>query len=142
MAVLVCVAVWGAAITAFGFSASLALCLPLLAIAGAADVVSAVFRGTILQRAAPDALRGRLLAVHTAVVTGGPRLGDAEAGAVAALGGVQVSVVSGGLACLVGIGVVGWLMPKFASYRDVPDLEEDPVPGPVTDSIPDSSPDP
>jgi predicted MFS family arabinose efflux permease len=121
MAVLVCVAVWGAAITAFGFSVTLAVCLPLLAIAGAADVVSAVFRGTILQRAAPDALRGRLLAVHTAVVTGGPRLGDAEAGAVAALGGVQVSVVSGGLACLVGIGVVGWLMPKFAAYRDVPD---------------------
>jgi predicted MFS family arabinose efflux permease len=146
MAVLVCVAIWGAAITAFGFSVSLALCLPLLAIAGAADVVSAVFRGTILQRAAPDALRGRLLAVHTAVVTGGPRLGDAEAGAVAALGGVQVSVVSGGLACLVGIGVVGWLMPKFAAYRDVPDPEDDPVaegpvPGPVADTAPDSSPD-
>jgi predicted MFS family arabinose efflux permease len=122
MAVLICVAVWGAAITAFGFTPWLAACLPLLAIAGAADVVSAVFRGTILQRLAPDSLRGRLLAVHSAVVTGGPRLGDAEAGAVAALGGVQVSVVSGGLACLVGIGVVGWLMPRFTSYRDVPDL--------------------
>ena len=69
--------------------------LPLLAIAGAADVISAVFRGTMLQRLAPDALEGASVAVHTAVVTGGPRLGDAEAGAVAALGGVQVSVVSG-----------------------------------------------
>jgi predicted MFS family arabinose efflux permease len=125
MAVLICVAVWGAAITAFGFTPWLWACLPLLAVAGAADVISAVFRGTILQRLAPDSLRGRLLAVHTAVVTGGPRLGDAEAGAVAALGGVQVSVVSGGLACLVGIGIVGWLMPRFAAYRDVPDVVGD-----------------
>ncbi len=120
LAVLVAIAVWGAAITAFGFAFWLAAALALLAVAGAADVISAVFRGTILQRLAPDALRGRLNAVHTAVVTGGPRLGDAEAGAVAALGGVQVSVVSGGLACLVGIGLIGWLMPKFASYRDDP----------------------
>jgi MFS family permease len=127
MAVLVCVAIWGAAITAFGFTPWLAACLPLLAIAGAADVVSAVFRGTILQRLAPDSLRGRLLAVHNAVVTGGPRLGDVEAGAVAALGGVQVSVVSGGLACLVGIGLVGWLMPRFTAYRDVPDAIPDAV---------------
>jgi MFS family permease len=123
LAVLVAVAIWGAAITAFGFAPWLEAALPLLAIAGAADVISAVFRGTMLQRLAPDALRGRLNAVHTAVVTGGPRLGDAEAGAVAALGGVQVSVVSGGLACLVGIGLVGWLMPRFTSYRDDPSSE-------------------
>lgn len=118
LAVLVAVAIWGAAITAFGFAPWLAASIPLLAVAGAADVISAVFRGTMLQRLAPDALRGRLNAVHTAVVTGGPRLGDAEAGAVAALGGVQVSVVSGGLACLVGIALVGWLMPGFTRYRD------------------------
>ncbi len=128
LAVLVAVAVWGAAITAFGFAQWLAAALGLLAVAGAADVISAVFRGTILQRLAPDALRGRLNAVHNAVVTGGPRLGDAEAGAVAALGGVQVSVVSGGLACLVGIGLVGWLMPKFTSYRDDPTAGNDLVP--------------
>jgi MFS family permease len=128
LAVLVAVAVWGAAITAFGFAPWLAAALVLLAVAGAADVISAVFRGTILQRLAPDALRGRLNAVHNAVVTGGPRLGDAEAGAVAALGGVQVSVVSGGLACLVGIGLIGWLMPKFASYRDDPLAGNDMVP--------------
>jgi len=119
-AVLVAVAVWGATITAFGFAPWLAACLPLLAVAGGADVISAVFRGTILQRLTPDALRGRLSAVHTAVVTGGPRLGDAEAGAVAALAGVQVSVVSGGLICLVGIGLVGWLMPHFRAYREDP----------------------
>jgi predicted MFS family arabinose efflux permease len=133
LAVLVAVAIWGAAITAFGFAPWLAAALPLLAVAGAADVISAVFRGTMLQRLAPDALRGRLNAVHTAVVTGGPRLGDAEAGAVAALGGVQVSVVSGGLACLVGIGLVGWLMPRFTSYRDDPLAE---VNGPEGPQVP------
>jgi MFS family permease len=120
LAVLVAITIWGAAITGFGFSRSLALAIPLLAIAGAADVISAVFRGTMLQRLTPDALRGRLNAVHTAVVTGGPRLGDTEAGAVAALGGAQVSVVSGGLACLVGVGIISWLMPRFVRYRDDP----------------------
>lgn len=120
LAVILAIAVWGGAITAFGFAPWLAASLPLLALAGGADVISAVFRGTMLQRLAPDALRGRLNAVHTAVVTGGPRLGDAEAGAVAALGGVQISVVSGGLACLVGIGVIAWLMPHFTSYREDP----------------------
>jgi len=132
LAVLIAIAIWGASITAFGFARSLWLVLPLLAIAGAADVISAVFRGTILQRLTPDALRGRLSAVHTAVVTGGPRIGDAEAGAVAALAGVEFSVVSGGLVCLVGIALVGWLMPRFAAYRDDPTVG---LPGPeVTDA--------
>ena len=81
-AVLVAVAIWGAAIAGFGVVPWLAGALVLLALAGAADVVSAVFRGTILQLEAPESLRGRLSSVHTAVVTGGPRLGDFEAGAV------------------------------------------------------------
>jgi MFS family permease len=119
-AVLIAITLWGLAITAFGFAPMLAAALPLLAIAGAADVISAVFRGTMLQRLTPDSLRGRLSAVHIAVVTGGPRLGDAESGAVAALGGVQVSVVSGGLVCLAGVGIVAWLMPRFRRYRDDP----------------------
>jgi MFS family permease len=120
LAVLLAITVWGMAITAFGFAPSLAVCIPLLAIAGGADVISAVFRGSILQRLTPDSLRGRLSAVHIAVVTGGPRLGDGESGAVAALGGVQVSVVSGGLACLTGVAIVAWLMPRFVRYRDDP----------------------
>ena len=77
-AVIVAVVVWGAAISAFGLVPWLPVALVCLAIAGAADVVSAVFRNTILQTTVPDALRGRLSAVHIAVVTGGPRLGDAD----------------------------------------------------------------
>jgi MFS family permease len=117
LAVLVAVAVWGAAIALFGVTSWLPLALVLLGVAGAADVVSAVFRNTILQLAVPDALRGRLSALHIAVVTGGPRLGDAEAGAVAALAGNRVSVVTGGLGCMVGVAVVARLLPEFTRYR-------------------------
>ncbi len=115
-AVIIAVFIWGAAIAAFGLVPWLAAALVMLAIAGAADVVSAVFRGTILQLEAPEALRGRLSSVHTAVVTGGPRLGDFEAGAVAALSTPQISVVSGGLGCVVGVALVRLLMPSFARY--------------------------
>src|SRR5438552_19017653 len=66
-------------------------------------MVSAIFRNTILQVATPDALRGRLQGVFIVVVTGGPRLGDFEAGAVASAFGVGTSVVSGGLACIAGM---------------------------------------
>jgi MFS family permease len=116
-AVLIAVAVWGLAIAAFGLVSWLPAGLALLALAGAADVVSAVFRGTILQLETPDRLGGRLFSIQIAVVTGGPRLGDAEAGAVAALAGVRASVVSGGLACVVGAALLGRLMPGFTNYE-------------------------
>jgi MFS family permease len=112
-AVLVAVTVWGAAITVFGLVTWLPLALVLLAVAGAADVVSAVFRNTILQLTVPDGLRGRLAAIHIGVVTGGPRLGDAEAGAVAAVAGPRFSVVSGGLACLAGVALIAWRLPEL-----------------------------
>jgi len=98
---------------AFGPVGWLPLALFLLAVAGAADVVSAVFRNPVLQLNVPDGLRGRLAAIHIAVVTGGPRLGDAEAGAVAALAGPRVSVVSGGLACLAGVALLAWRLPEL-----------------------------
>ena len=118
-AVIVSVAVWGGAIAAFGLAPWLPLGLGLLALAGAADVISAVFRNTILQLSVPDALRGRLSSVHIAVVTGGPQLGDAEAGAVAALTSARTSVVSGGLACVLGVLVFLRLVPELARYDAV-----------------------
>jgi MFS family permease len=116
LAVIIAVILWGAAIAAFGFTESLPLALVLLALAGAADVVSAVFRNTILQLSVPDTFRGRLSGVHIAVVAGGPRLGDAEAGAVAALTTPQISVISGGLACIAGALVIARLVPEFVRY--------------------------
>ncbi len=127
-AVIWAVAGWGAAITAFGLSGSLFwLGLFFLAVAGAADVVSAVYRGTILQLSVPDSLRGRISAVHITVVTGGPRLGDVEAGAIASLVSPTFSVVSGGLMCLLGVAVLARLYPELRSYR----ADEEPEPGSV-----------
>jgi MFS family permease len=118
-AVIVAVAIWGAAIAGFGLVPWLPLALALLAVAGAADVISAVFRNTILQLSVPDALRGRLSSVHIAVVTGGPQIGDAEAGAVAALTSARTSVVSGGLACILGVLVLVRFVPELARYDAV-----------------------
>ena len=116
-AVLIAVALWGGAIALFGLVHVLALAFVLLALAGAADVISAVFRGTILQSTVTDAFRGRLTAIHILVVTGGPRLGDLEAGLVASAFTPTISVVSGGLACVAGVLVIGALIPQFAGYR-------------------------
>lgn len=116
-AVIIAVMVWGGAIALFGLTPWLPLALVLLAVAGAADVVSSVFRNSVLQLTVPDRLRGRLSSIHIAVVTGGPRLGDVEAGTVAALAGPTASVVSGGLACIAGAGLIARLMPELARWR-------------------------
>jgi MFS family permease len=118
VAIVWAVAGWGAAIAAFGLVGSnLPLALVFLAIAGAADVISAIFRSTITQVSVPDRLRGRLQAIFTLVVTGGPRLGDFEAGLVARAFTPMISVVSGGVACIVGAAAVARLYPKLWSYR-------------------------
>lgn len=118
LAVIWAVVVWGAGITAFGLVGdNLWLGLVFLAMAGAADVISAVFRNTILQLSVPENLRGRLFGIHILVVTGGPRLGDLEAGLVATAFSPAISVVSGGLLCIVGAGLVAWLVPSFRRYH-------------------------
>ncbi len=117
-AVLVAVIVWGLGVIAFGLVGDrLWIAFVCLAVAGAADVISAVFRGTILQQSVPDDLRGRLSAVHIVVVAGGPRIGDFEAGMVASLFTPTVSVVSGGLACVAGVLVLAAAVPEFAAYE-------------------------
>ena len=127
VAVIVAVTLWGAAIAAAGLSLfSLALTLFFLAVAGAADIVSAVFRGTMLLEATPVGLRGRVNALNLMVVSGGPRLGDLEAGLVAGAIGAGPSVVVGGLACLIGTGVVAARFGQLRSY-DAPRRAE-PVP--------------
>jgi len=116
-AVLISIGVWGLAITGFGLTSTLWLGLVMLGIAGAADMVSAVFRSAILQEATPDAMRGRLSGVFLVVVAGGPRLGDLEAGSAAALVSPAFSVISGGLASIAGVVLLGALVPSFARYR-------------------------
>ena len=116
-AVIIAVLLWGLAITVFGLVHVLWVALILLAIAGWSDVVSAVFRNTILQTAIPDSLRGRLSAIQIAVVQGGPRLGDLEAGGVAQALGAEFSVVSGGVACVVGVFLLSALLPGFRNQE-------------------------
>jgi ENTS family enterobactin (siderophore) exporter len=110
------VVAWGLAIAAAGLAGSLWLAAVLLALAGAADSVSAVCRSAINQTVTPDHLRGRMSSVFSLVVTSGPRLGDVEAGAAAAMGGVRFSVVSGGLACVAGVGLIVLAFPALLRY--------------------------
>ena len=124
-AVLIAIALWGCAITAFGLASKLWLALVFIACAGAADVISAVFRNLIIQREVPDQLRGRLSSIQISVINAGPRLGNTEAGIVAGLGGVTVSVVSGGLGCIAGVILMARFMPEFLRYRgDLPTADE------------------
>ena len=120
LAVVVAVVVWGAAITVFGFSHVLWVALCLLAVAGWADVISAVLRNTILQTEAPDEFRSRLSSVQLAVVQGGPRLGDLESGSVADLVSTEFAIVSGGLACIAGAIALAALLPGFRHNRASP----------------------
>jgi MFS family permease len=115
-AVIVAVTVWGAAIALFGLVDTLWVGLTLLAVAGWADVISAVLRNTMLQTSIPERFRSRMSSIQMAVVQGGPRLGDMESGAVATLTNVEFAVISGGLACIAGAAVIGALMPAFRNY--------------------------
>jgi len=116
-AVAVCVALWGLAITGFGLVTWLPAALALLVVAGAADVVSSVFRAVIVQQVTPDAMQGRVNSLIFAGLQGGPRLGDAEAGAAAALGGPQFAAWSGGLLSVATAIVTCWAIPQFWRYR-------------------------
>jgi len=114
-AIAICVVIWGGTIAVFGIVPVLWIGLVLLALAGAADIISAVFRQNVQQRTVPDHLQGRLSGTYFAVVAGGPRLGDAETGPAAAIGGPEFAVWSGGLACVVGVGVLLWRVPELWS---------------------------
>lgn len=116
LAVLIAIVGWGLAVSAFGLSDRLWFGLLMLVLAGAADMVSAVFRSAILQTAAPDEMRGRLGGVFIVVVAGGPRLGDGRAGLGATLVGPQAAVVAGGLV-VVGLTVAcAAAVPRFTRY--------------------------
>ena len=117
LAVLIAVGTWGLAIAGFGVTRTLVLAVPLLAIAGAADMINSTFRGTILQISTPDAMRGRVNSVGFVVSEVSPALGNVEAGVVAAATSPAISAISGGLLCAAGAAALGLMMPAFARYR-------------------------
>jgi MFS family permease len=116
VALVVAIVGWGGAVALSGLAHQLWLAVALLAVAGAADLVSAVYRQTILQTYAPDEMRGRMQGVFIAVVAGGPRLGDLRAGGTAALTSSTFSWVGGGVACMVVVAVAGFLVRPFWGY--------------------------
>ncbi|BCJ65000.1 MFS transporter [Polymorphospora rubra] len=117
VALVVAVVGWGVAVALAGLAGQLWLMVLLLAVAGAADLVSAVFRQSMLQVYAPDKLRGRLQGVNTVVVAGGPRLGDLRAGMMAAAFGVSFSWVAGGVLAAVLALALALAFPTLLRYR-------------------------
>jgi len=117
LVVAIAAALWGVAIICFGFAQSLYVALFFLALAGAFDMISAVFRMTIWSQTIPHYLRGRLAGLELISYTSGPKLGDAEAGIVATLFSVRTSIVSGGILCVVGSALISWLIPEFIRYH-------------------------
>lgn len=116
-AVIAMVIIWGLGIAAFGLlSKFFWLALLMMAVAGGADMISAVLRNTILQLTVPDQLRGRLSAMQMMFTTGGPRLGDFRAGIVGQATSVEFSVVSGGLAAALGAAALYFRMPAFVRF--------------------------
>jgi len=107
---------WGASIIAFGFAPSLWIALLALAGAGAADMISGLFRSALWNQTIPDAMRGRLAGIEMVSYSSGPALGNLESGLVGSLAGVRASVVSGGILCVVGTAALSALLPKFWNY--------------------------
>lgn len=111
--IAIVVMAWGASMALFGLVHILWVGLACLAFAGATDVISTILRNTVLQNAITDEFRGRISSVQMAVVTGGPRLGDMESGVVAGLTSTEFSIVSGGVACIVGVALLLRWRPQF-----------------------------
>lgn len=122
LSVILAATAWGLAIIVFGLSGSLWPALAWLAVAGAADAISGIFRMTIWNQTIPDALRGRLVSIEMVSYSSGPLLGHVEAGAAAAAFGLTASVVSGGVLCVVAVLASALWLPGFVRYdsRNVP----------------------
>lgn len=114
--VAIAAALWGVAIIFFGLAQNLYLSLTCLALAGGFDMISGVFRMTMWNQTIPHHLRGRLAGLEMISYTSGPKLGDAEAGLVAALFSVRTSIVSGGILCVAGTAIISALIPQFLRY--------------------------
>lgn len=116
LAVIVAVIAWGTSIAVMGLARSLPLALVCLLLVGGANTISGVFRGAISNETIPDALRGRLAGIELICYTSGPVLGDVEAGAVATVFTPQVSVLFGGVLCVLGVGLLALALPQLRHY--------------------------
>jgi MFS family permease len=113
---LVACVCWGAGIVGFGLSPTLWVALAFLMLTSASDMVSGLYRDAILKTVTPDEMRGRLEGISLSVVGTGPSIGNGEAGLLASLTSVRFSVVSGGIACILGAGLLAFLLPRYRNY--------------------------
>jgi MFS family permease len=120
LAIALSAGAWGLAIAGFGLSPGLYVALACLAAAGAADMISGIFRTTLWNQTIPDALRGRLAGIELLSYGVGPPAGQLRSGVVASLAGTRISLVSGGLFCLGGVVAVCGLLPAFVRYKSEP----------------------
>jgi len=117
------VVAFGVATVLFGLSSSFVLAWFALTLVGAADSVSTIIRNTIRQLQTPDHIRGRMTSVNMIFFQGGPQLGEVEAGIMAQLFGAPFTIVSGGIACIVGMGLIVRKWPGLLHYNgDEPTL--------------------
>jgi MFS family permease len=121
--ILYSVAVYGLATVLFGLSRDLVISLMMLGLTGAADTISAIMRATIRQLVTPDEMRGRMTSVNMIFFMGGPQLGELEAGLAAALLGAPLSVITGGLGCLIAVALTAWKAPTLRKF-DEEDLHQ------------------
>jgi MFS family permease len=120
-AVVIAAASWGAAITALGFASSLPVAVACLVLAGAADMVSGLFRMTIWNETIPSHLRGRMAGIEQLSYMSGPLLGNARAGFMAEQVGLARSIIWGGLTCVICVLACVPLLPAFWQHRKAPD---------------------
>jgi MFS family permease len=121
--ILWAVAIYGVATLIFGLSRSFLVSLLMLAATGASDTVSMILRQTIRQVVTPDELRGRMTSVNMIFFMGGPQLGELEAGLMAALFSAPISVITGGLGCLIAVAATAWKAPTLRKF-DEDDLKQ------------------
>lgn len=125
-AVLAAATVWGLGIIGLGVTSESWVAILMLAVAGGADAISGIFRQAIWNQTVPDAMRGRLASIEMLSYSTGPALGNAESGLIAAALGVPLSIISGGVLCVLGCAVSGLLLPGFRAYDAQQRVDEPP----------------
>lgn len=122
-AIAIAAGFWGLAIMAFGLASNLWVALFFLALSGALDAISGIFRSIMWNETIPNHLRGRMAGIEMISYLSGPKLGDTEAGLVAAAFGVTFSIVSGGALCVLGVVASCYWLPKFWRYHSEKDFD-------------------
>ena len=114
--IVIAAAAYGGCIAVAGLMPELWLVAVFLALAGAADMISAVFRSTIWNQTIPESMRGRLAGIEMLSYSVGPLAGQVRSGMVADLWTVRGSIASGGVACVAGVAITAAVLRDFWSY--------------------------